>query len=137
MGEAKTFKALIRKPHYRNLIRYYSCIVYRRCITGIVLNQYLKTLEDRLREGAYSFNKRLYIDSIKLGVKHLYSLKYAHNDLNLSNIIVGKDNTPIIIDLGSYKRFGKALIFRGIYRWRDENFTTSERCYNEAALTKL
>ena len=37
-----------------------------------------------------------------------------HNDLNLSNIIVGKNNTPIIVNLGSYRRFSKALIFRDI-----------------------
>ena len=55
------------------------------------------------------------MDSIKSGVKHLYFLRYTYNNLNLSNIIVGKDNTPIIIDLGSYKYFGKALISRGIY----------------------
>ncbi|XTI92043.1 kinase-like domain-containing protein [Cenococcum geophilum] len=113
LGEAETFKALIWKPHYRNIIRYYGCIVHRRYIT-----------EDRLREGVYSFNKILYIDSIKSGVEYLYFLRYAHNDLNLSNIIVGEDNTPIIINLGSYKRFNK-------------DFITSERRYNEAALTKL
>jgi len=56
------------------------------------------------------------MDSIKLGVEHLHSLRYTYNDLNLSNIIISEDNTPIIIDLGSYKRFSKALIFRGIYR---------------------
>jgi len=55
------------------------------------------------------------MDGIKLEVKHLYSLRYTHNNLNLSNIIVGEDNTPIIINLGSYKRFSKALISRGIY----------------------
>jgi len=64
----------------------------------------------------YSFNKRLYIDSIKLGVKYFYSLRYIYNDLNLSNIIVSEDNTPIIINLGSYKYFSKAFISRGIYR---------------------
>jgi len=137
LGEAEMFKALIRKPHYRNIIRYYSCIVYRRCITGIVLNWCLKTLEDRLREGAYSFNKRLYIDSIKLGVKHLYSLGYAYNDLNPSNIMVGEDDTPIIINLGSCKHFSKALISRGICGWIDKDFITSKRRYNEAALIKL
>jgi len=62
----------------------------------------------------YGFNKRLYIDGIKLGVEYLYSLRYMYNNLNLSNIIIGEDNTPIIIDLGSYKRFSKALISRGI-----------------------
>jgi len=56
------------------------------------------------------------MDSIKLGVEHLYSLRYTYNNLNPSNIIVGEDNTPIIIDLGSYKYFSKALISRGIYR---------------------
>ena len=55
------------------------------------------------------------MDGIKLGVGHLYSLRYAYNNLNLSNIIVGEDNTPIIINLGSYKHFGKAFISRGIY----------------------
>jgi len=113
LEEAETFKALIRKPYYRNIIRYHGYIVYRRRITGIVLNRYSKTLEDRLREGAYSFNKRLYMDSIKLGVEYLYSLRYIYNNLNLSNIIVSEDNTPIIIDLGSCKHFGKALISRG------------------------
>jgi len=56
------------------------------------------------------------MDSIKSGVKYLYSLGYVYNDFNLSNIIVSEDNTPIIIDLGSYKHFSKALISRGIYR---------------------
>ena len=85
----------------------------------------------------YGFNKRLYIDGIKSGVEHLHSLRYAHNDLNLNNIIVSKDNTPIIIDLGSYKHFNKALISRGTCGWIDEDFTTSKRRYNEAALIKL
>ncbi|OCK96766.1 uncharacterized protein K441DRAFT_550314, partial [Cenococcum geophilum 1.58] len=90
-----------------------------------------------LREGAYSFNKRLYIDSIKSGVEYLYSLRYTHNNLNLSNIMVGEDNTPIIIDLGFYKRFSKALISRGICGWINKDFITSERHYNKATLTKL
>ena len=55
------------------------------------------------------------MDSIKSGVEHLHSLRYAYNDLNLSNIIVGKDNTPIIINLGFCKYFSKALISRGTY----------------------
>ncbi|OCK87651.1 uncharacterized protein K441DRAFT_691072 [Cenococcum geophilum 1.58] len=93
LGEAET-----------NIIRYYGYIIHRRRIT-----------EDRLREGAHSFNKRLYMDGIKSEVEYLYSLRYAHNDLNLSNIIVGEDDTPIIIDLGSCKHFSKALISGGTY----------------------
>ena len=60
-----------------------------------------------------------------------------YNNLNLSNIIVGKDNTPIIIDLGSYKYFGKALISRGICGQIDKDFITSEQRYNKATLIKL
>ena len=56
------------------------------------------------------------MDSIKSGVEYFHSLGYAYNDFNLSNIIVSDNNTPIIIDLGSYKHFNKAFIFRGIYR---------------------
>ena len=77
------------------------------------------------------------MDSIKLGVEYLYSLRYIYNNLNLSNIIVSEDNTPIIIDLGSCKHFGKALISRGTCGQIDEDFITSKRRYNEAALTKL
>ena len=137
LGEAETFEALIRKPHHRNIIRYHGCIVHRRRITGIVLDRCSKTLEDRLREGAHGFNKRLCMDGIKSGVEHLHSLGYAHNDLNPSNIMVSEDDTPIIIDLGSCKRFGKALISGGTCGWIDEDFTTSERRHDEAALTKL
>jgi len=116
LRKAKTFKALIRKPHHKNIIRYHGCIIHRRRITGIVLDRYSKTLKDRLREGAYGFNKRLYIDGIKSGVKYLHSLRYAHNDLNLSNIIISKDDTPIIINLGSCKCFSKAFISKGTYK---------------------
>ena len=51
--------------------------------------------------------------------------------------MVGEDNTPIIINLGSCKRFSRALISKGIYRQIDKDFTTSKQRYNEAALTKL
>ena len=97
----------------------------------------MKTLEDQLKEGAHGFNKRLCIDGIKSGIEYLHSLGYAHNDLNLSNIIVGEDNTPIIIDLGSCKHFGKALISRGTCGWIDKDFIISKQRHDEAALTKL
>ena len=77
------------------------------------------------------------MDGIKLGVEYLYSLRYVYNNLNLSNIMVGKDNTPIIINLGFCKRFSRALISRGIYRQIDEDFITSKQRYNKAALIKL
>ena len=51
--------------------------------------------------------------------------------------MVGKDNTPIIINLGSCKHFGKALISKGTYGWIDKDSIISKWCYNEAALTKL
>jgi len=137
LKETKTFKALIQKPHHRNIIQYHGYIVHQRHITSIVLNQCLKTLKGQLRKGAHNFNKRLYMDGIKSGVKYLHSLRYTHNDLNLSNIIVGEDNTPIIIDLGSCKHFSKAFISRGIYGWIDEDFITSKWRHDKAALIKL
>jgi len=56
------------------------------------------------------------MDGIKLEIKYFYSFRYAHNDFNLSNIIISEDDTPIIINLGSYKRFGRVFIFKGIYK---------------------
>ena len=70
----------------------------------------------------HSFNKRLYIDGVKSGVEYFHSFRYVYNDFNLSNIIVSEDNTPIIIDLGFYKHFSKAFIFKGICRWIDKDF---------------
>jgi len=51
--------------------------------------------------------------------------------------MVGEDDTPIIINLGSCKHFSKALISRGTCGWIDKDFITSKQRYNKAALTKL
>jgi len=70
----------------------------------------------------YNFNKKLYINSIKLKIKYFYSFRYIYNNFNLNNIIISKNNTPIIINLGFYKHFSKAFIFKGIYKWINKDF---------------
>ncbi|KAF2815026.1 uncharacterized protein BDZ99DRAFT_357768, partial [Mytilinidion resinicola] len=139
LGETETFEDLLRKPRHKIIVRYHGCIVKRNRITGIVLDRYSKTLEARLEEGADGFNKRLCMDAIVSAVEYLHSLGYAHNDLNPNNVMIAEDDSPIIIDFDSCKRFGEALISGGTWGWidLDEDYETSQRRHDEFALTKM
>ena len=104
-----------------------------------MLTRYRATLDGWLRRGAQpeGFSARACMRDIRAAVGHLHALGYAHNDLNPYNIMVDDDDDVVVIDFGSCRPFGKRLMSTGTYGWIDEEFTTSEKRHDVAALDKI
>jgi serine/threonine protein kinase len=76
------------------------------------------------------------MERIKSATDHIHDLRFAHNDLKPSNILVDDEHEVFVADLGSCRPFGAALITTGTIGWIDEYFTTSQRHHDQAALEK-
>lgn len=136
LQEAEILELLTRNQH-PNLIRYHGCIVERGRIIGLVLDRYSTTLENRLEDGAPRFDAKPCMNCLTSAVEHLHSLGLAHNDLTPMNIMVDEYDTPIIVDFGSCRPFGKDLITAGTPGWVDEEFVTSDQRHDKIALRKI
>jgi hypothetical protein len=136
--EMATLEHLRRNPH-PGLARYHGCLVARGRAVGIVLTRYQATLDGWLRRGAQpeGFRAARCMRDIRAAVEHLHALGYAHNDLNPFNIMVDEDDEVVVIDFGSCAPFGKRLMSTGTYGWIDEEFSTSEKRHDVAALDKI
>lgn len=135
LAEVNTLELLRENPH-PNIIRYHGCLIKRDRIVGIVFDRHPRTLFQRLEHRRH-FDIDICMSSITSAVKHLHSLGLAHNDLNPSNIMVDEFDTAVVIDLGSCQPFGNDLITAGSRGWIDEEFVTSARKHDEAALGKI
>ncbi|KAF2799822.1 serine/threonine-protein kinase-like protein [Melanomma pulvis-pyrius CBS 109.77] len=136
LGEIETWELLRRHPH-PNIVRYHGCTVNRGRITGIVLDQYPTTLEERLKASPRAFNKDLVLEGTESAVAHLHSLGLAHNDLSPVNIMLDECDRPFIIDFGSCKPFGSRLMEVGTEGWVEDHSIFSEQRHDDTALQKI
>jgi serine/threonine protein kinase len=151
LREVEIFEVLKRHPH-PNIVGYHGCIVKQGRIVGIVLDRYPLTLTDRLRtenkrmdengngEGQETVKKldtEACLEGIRAAVQHLHSLGLAHNDITPHNVMMDDREVPVLIDFGSCQPFGNNLITGGTPGWMDEDFTTSAKENDQAALGKL
>ena len=111
-------------PESSHLAAYYGVLVKEGLIRGISYAGYDSNLEDCVNPNGHSkrtfqygqyqlprmTNRRLLIDQIHKGVKHLHSLGLIHNDLKPSNIcLTQRDGTAVIIDFDSCVQEGESL----------------------------
>lgn len=136
LEEAKLLEFLRTHPH-PNLIRYYGCTVKNGRITGIALEKHDVLLLYRYEDRPLPFNTAACMDGIRASVRYLHSLGLAHNDLNPMNILLNKDDEPVIIDFGSCKKFGEQLVSAGTPGWIDDEYIMSARENDETALLKI
>jgi hypothetical protein len=137
LQEIATLERLRARPH-RGLARYHGCALARGRVAGIVLSRYQATLDAWLRRGVpVAFDGARCLADVRAAVAHLHALGYAHNDLNPHNIMVDEDDEVVVIDFGSCQPFGAKLMSTGTYGWIDDEFTTSEREHDVAALDKI
>ncbi|KAF2213378.1 hypothetical protein CERZMDRAFT_17352, partial [Cercospora zeae-maydis SCOH1-5] len=136
LEEAKLLEFLKIHPH-PNLIKYYGCTLKNGRITGIALERHEVLLLYRYADRSLPFDTAACMDGIRAGVTHLHSLGLAHNDLNPMNILLNKDDQPVIIDFGSCRKFGEQLISAGTPGWIDDEYTVSAQENDEAALLKI
>ncbi|KAK5166721.1 uncharacterized protein LTR77_008265 [Saxophila tyrrhenica] len=134
--EAKLLEFLKPRPH-SNLIRYHGCTLKDGRVTGLALDKYDVLLLYRYEDRPLPFNTAACMDGIRAGVEHLHSLGLAHNDLNPMNVLLDKDDRPVIIDFGSCKRFGEQLVSAGTPGWIDEEYAVSAQENDEVALRKI
>jgi serine/threonine protein kinase len=110
---------LLRRHAHRNIARYHGCIVERERIDGLVLDRYPLTLRSRLKDLKIGPSEREKFDivrcfeGIKAAVQHLHSLGLAHNDLTPDNVMVDKEDVPVVIDFGSCRPFGGGAYYGG------------------------
>ncbi|KAK4552394.1 hypothetical protein LTR86_010408 [Recurvomyces mirabilis] len=136
LEEARLLEFLRTHPH-PNIIRYYGCTLKNGRITGIALEKHDVLLLYRYEDRPLPFNTAACKDGVRAGVEHLHSLGLAHNDLNPMNILLDKDDKPVIVDYGSCRNFGEQLISAGTPGWIDNEYTLSARENDEAALLKI
>src|ERR1700760_801044 len=116
LQEANTMELLARNPH-PNIVGYHGCLIKRGRIVGFLLDRYPMTLEERLRHSTESIDTEVCMSKIESAVNHLHSLGLAHNDLTPMNIMVDKNDSPILIAFGSCGTFGATLITAGTPGW--------------------
>ncbi|KXT14350.1 hypothetical protein AC579_3997 [Pseudocercospora musae] len=133
--EVQILEFLKQHPH-PNIVRYYGCRVKHGRVTGILLEKHESSVHYS-REKNTRFEVDRYLKGLRAGVEHLHSLGLAHNDLNPSNILIDKENNPIINDFGSCRKFGQRLVSAGTPGWMDEDYENSERRNDEAAIRRI
>ncbi|KAI9746994.1 MAG: hypothetical protein M4579_007544, partial [Chaenotheca gracillima] len=136
LQEANTLELLARHPH-PNIVGYHGCVIKRGRIVGFVLDRLPMTLEDRLRDSPGDIDIESCMTKIASAVDHLHSLGLAHNDLTPHNIMVAKDDSPVLIDFGSCGPFGATLITAGTPGWIDEDYVVSGPQFDRLALIKI
>ncbi|KAL2019756.1 hypothetical protein VTK56DRAFT_9200 [Thermocarpiscus australiensis] len=138
LDEIRILETLAKHPH-PNIVRYHGCRVRRGRVTGIVLDRHSTDLDSLESDEALrvSVDRDAIMTDVEAAVAHLHSLGLAHNDLNPSNILIGKNKNAILADFGSCQPFGNELMSRGTAGWIDEDYSTSEKEHDLAALPKI
>ncbi|CAM1507433.1 Fc.00g070740.m01.CDS01 [Cosmosporella sp. VM-42] len=137
LDETLIMETLSKNPH-PNIIHYKGCRVRRGRITGILLEQHEMTLEDFVLGPEFKdLDHDAFLEAFESAVAHLHILGLAHNDINPGNIMMGKNNLPVLIDFGSCQPFGKRLQTFGTPGWVEEDFSTSEKRHDTFALGRL
>lgn len=124
-------------PH-PNLLQFKGCLQKDGRIVGLLLKRYSITLSWRV-EGFDQppIDRQAYLDGIQAGVEHLHSLGFAHNDLSPYNIMIDEQDRPVIIDMGSAKKFGEELSQMGTPDWNDGFLEVSSKENDEIGLRKI
>lgn len=133
LAEAKVAEILKRNPH-PNIAEYRGCEV---SCDGRIIGLCWTELGDSLmrRVNPQSTGKRIFkfnpdmlgdkdriLGKIKAGIQHLHRLGLVHNDINPANILLDKDDNPVICDFNSCTPIGHKLDNVGrTYEWYDEN----------------
>lgn len=112
ISEAKVGEILRHNPH-PNIAEYHGCEVsHEGRITGLCWTKLGESLMQRVNphfkgKGIFKYSpgslndKDGTLGKITAGIQHLHGLGIIHNDINPSNILLGPDDNPVIIDYNS------------------------------------
>ncbi len=137
LHEAQICEILREHPH-KNIASYLGCISDGGLIKGLCFVRYEETLSDRLRDLNRPINLSECLKGVKDGLDHLHSLGLNHNDINPRNIMLNKQDVPVIIDFDSCQWEGDTPLGTGTPGWTDgPKITRSERRNDDFGLMQL
>lgn len=129
---------ILRKHPQRNIASYLGCVDDGGFITALCFVKYEETLYDRLRDSSRPLDTHSCLLAVREAIAHLRSLGLNHNDINPSNIMLDKQDIPVVIDFNSCQWEGKPLYDTGTPGWTDDaQRTTSARKNDDFGLEKL
>lgn len=108
LSEALVTEAVSKHPH-PNIVRYHGCRTFRGRLTGIVLDRYEYSVYQLLKDGVGTVEKEAFMSALESAVRHLHEAGFAHNDINPMNIMVGRDDLPVLVDFGSCRGLGEKM----------------------------
>ena len=92
-------------------------------ITGLCFSKYRQTLIERVQNDPRPLDNQECLQDIEADIRHLHSLWFVHNDINVKDIIFLDDDMPIIIDFDSCWKVGQLRGMKGAtHRWTDEKY---------------
>lgn len=121
--EVEVLQLISQHPPHRNIVQYHGCRVRRGFVTAIVMVHVDgETLWTCALAGG-KVDKAPFMAALRSAIAHLHSVVgVAHNDLNRSNIMVGKDGMPVLIDFGSARPLGSKMGFSlGSDYWEEDS----------------
>ncbi|KAF2676044.1 hypothetical protein K458DRAFT_380584 [Lentithecium fluviatile CBS 122367] len=136
LEEAEILQFLKQHLH-PNIIKFHGCTINRGRFAGIALERHNVILQYRHEDVPQALDIDAFMRGIRAGVAHLHSLGFAHNDLNPTNIALGGNENPILLDFGSCRKFGEDLLSGGTFGWVVEDYSTSARRHDESAMDKI
>jgi hypothetical protein len=120
---------LMQHPH-PNVLPYLRCLVEDRRVTGLCFKRASKTLIemvnpkivlkvkfDALRHSL--LNKEKLLQGYEASIRHIHSIRYVHNDVCLTNLMVLDDGTLVVIDFDMLTKKG-AIQYDGRFEWSDQ-----------------
>ena len=97
---------ILRRHPHPNIASYLGCVRDEGLVTGLCFVRYKEDSSDRLGDSSRPLNLRSCLEGVKDGLDHLHNLGLIHNDMNPANIMLDKEDVPIIIDFDSCQREG-------------------------------
>ena len=137
LHEAQICEILRQNPH-KNIVSYLGVTCDEGLIKSLCFVKYEETLADRLNDPNRPLNVPKCLNGVKDGLDHLHSLGLKHNDLNYRNIMLDKQDVPVIIDFDSCECEGNIPLCMGTPGWTDGAYITrSERKNDDFGWNKL
>lgn len=124
--EALACEVFKRFPH-PNIASYLGCQVVNDMIIALCFEKYSETLHHRLDANRIPVEKDRCLKDIRMGIKHMHTHGYGHNDINPHNVMFNADGMVVLIDFDSCRPLGDELGTKsGTYGFFDKNATTSK-----------
>lgn len=142
---------LVRQPPHPRLATYHGAVVVQGRVSGLAFEKYETTLLERVnpqRLSKHHFavsgrplvqdDMKRWLEALRGAVEHLHCMDLVHNDITPANVMLDRDESPVIIDLGELCRVGDALEHTKRTRgWHDESVTHSAKENDLDALAEL